>query len=58
MVQESVCVETREQIDAALGDMWTVLLISYILARRKGERVGHGSPGTEDLTRQSNDAHE
>jgi hypothetical protein len=27
VVEESVGVETREQIHAALGDMWTVLVI-------------------------------
>jgi hypothetical protein len=42
VVEESVCVETREQIDAAA---WRhVDRACYILPRRKGERVGHGSP--------------
>jgi hypothetical protein len=33
VVEESIGVETREQINAALGDMWTVLVI-YSLAEK------------------------
>lgn len=48
VVEESVCVETREQFNAALGDMWTVLVIYSVAEKVNESRSPVLGPHTPD----------